>query len=63
MSGISLAAIKIGEIIFNLQPVETILYAGIITVVFSTLGGFRGVVLTDFFLRQKFHFATIRAIS
>ena len=50
MSGISLAAIKIGEIIFNLQPVETILYAGIITVVFSTLGGFRGVVLTDFFL-------------
>ncbi len=50
MSGISLAAIKIGEIIFNLQPVETILYAGIITVVFSALGGFRGVVLTDFFL-------------
>ena len=50
MSGISLAAIKIGEIIFNLQPVETILYAGIITVLFSTLGGFRGVVLTDFFL-------------
>ncbi len=50
MSGISLAAIKIGEIIFNLQPIETILYAGIITVVFSALGGFRGVVLTDFFL-------------
>ena len=50
MSGISLAAIKIGEIIFNLQPVETILYAGTITVLFSTLGGFRGVVLTDFFL-------------
>lgn len=50
MSGISLAAIKIGEIIFNLQPIETILYAGTITVLFSTLGGFRGVVLTDFFL-------------
>ena len=50
MSGISLAAIKIGEIIFNLQPVETIFYAGVITVLFSTLGGFRGVVLTDFFL-------------
>ena len=50
MSGISLAAIKIGEIIFNLQPVETIFYAGLITVLFSTLGGFRGVVLTDFFL-------------
>ena len=50
MSGISLAAIKIGEIIFNLQPIETIFYAVVITVVFSTLGGFRGVVLTDFFL-------------
>ena len=50
MSGISLAAIKIGEIIFNLQPIETIFYAGVITVLFSTLGGFRGVVLTDFFL-------------
>jgi len=50
MSGISLAAIKIGEIIFNLQPVETIFYAGLITVLFSTLGGFRGVVVTDFFL-------------
>ena len=50
MSGISLAAIKIGEIIFNLQPVETIFYAGVVTVLFSTLGGFRGVVLTDFFL-------------
>ena len=50
MSGISLAAIKIGEIIFNLQPIETIFYAGLITVLFSTLGGFRGVVLTDFFL-------------
>ena len=50
MSGISLAAIKIGEIIFNLQPVETIFYAGVITVLFSTLGGFRVVVLTDFVL-------------
>ena len=50
MSGISLAAIKIGEIIFNLQPIETIFYAGVITVLFSTLGGFKGVVLTDFFL-------------
>ena len=50
MSGISLAAIKIGEIFFNLQPIETILYGGIVTLIFSVLGGFRGVVLTDFFL-------------
>lgn len=50
MSGISLAAIKIGEIIFNIKPLETILFGGTIAVIFSALGGFRGVVLTDFFL-------------
>ena len=34
----------------GLTPVETILYAGSITVIFSTVGGFRGVVYTDFIL-------------
>ena len=61
MSFISVPAIKIGEIIFNLQPVETIFYAGVITVLFSTLGGFRGVVLTDFFLFFKAMFGSIMA--
>ena len=50
MAGVTLAAIKIGEIMLGLDPVETILYAGSITVVFSTVGGFRGVVYTDFIL-------------
>ena len=50
MSGVTLAAIKIGEIMLGLSPIETILYAGTITVVFSTVGGFRGVVYTDFIL-------------
>jgi len=50
MSGVTLAAIKIGEIMLGLSPMETILYAGSITVVFSTVGGFRGVVYTDFIL-------------
>ena len=50
MSGVTLAAIKIGEIMLGLTPLETILYAGTITVVFSTVGGFRGVVYTDFIL-------------
>ena len=50
MSGVTLAAIKIGEIMLGLSPVDTILYAGTITVVFSTVGGFRGVVYTDFIL-------------
>ena len=50
MSGVTLAAIKIGEIMLGLSPIDTILYAGTITVVFSTVGGFRGVVYTDFIL-------------
>ena len=50
MSGVTLAAIKIGEIMLGLSPLDTILYAGTITVIFSTVGGFRGVVYTDFIL-------------
>jgi Na+/proline symporter len=50
MAGVTLAAIKIGGIMLNLQPWETILYAGTVTVIFSTLGGFKGVVYTDFVL-------------
>jgi Na+/proline symporter len=50
MAGVILAAIKIGEIMLGLDPLQTILYAGTITVIFSTVGGFRGVVYTDFVL-------------
>ena len=50
MAGVPLAAINIGEIMLGLDPLETIMYAGTITVVFSTVGGFRGVVYTDFIL-------------
>lgn len=50
MAGVTLAAIKIGGIMLGLQPWETVIYAGFITVVFSALGGFKGVVYTDFIL-------------
>ncbi|WP_299312991.1 sodium:solute symporter family protein [uncultured Aquimarina sp.] len=50
MAGVTLAAIKIGSIMLGLEPWETIVYAGIITVIFSALGGFKGVVYTDFLL-------------
>jgi Na+/proline symporter len=47
MAAVTLAAIKIGGVIFQLSPVATITVAGVITVIFSMAGGFRGVVLTD----------------
>ena len=50
MGGISLAAIKIGQVMLGLSAFETIGIAGIITVFFSTIGGFKGVVYTDFIL-------------
>ncbi len=50
MSAVTLAAIKIGQIMLGLEPWETVIYAGVITVVFSAVGGFKGVVYTDFLL-------------
>ncbi|HBY70076.1 MAG TPA: Na+:solute symporter, partial [Flavobacteriaceae bacterium] len=48
MASVCLAAIKIGGILFNLQPWECVLYASIITVTYSSIGGLRGVILSDF---------------
>ena len=50
MSAVTLAAIKIAQIMLGLTPLETIGYAGLVTVIFSTIGGFKGVVYTDFIL-------------
>ncbi|WP_418511137.1 sodium:solute symporter family protein [Corallibacter sp.] len=50
MAGVTLAAIKIGGIMLGLEPWQTVVVAGLVTVVFSALGGFKGVVYTDFIL-------------
>ncbi|MDX1650850.1 MAG: sodium:solute symporter family protein [Brumimicrobium sp.] len=50
MAAVTLAAIKIGHIMLGLSPVETVGIAGFVTVLFSTIGGFKGVVYTDFIL-------------
>ncbi|RDK85280.1 sodium:solute symporter family protein [Marinirhabdus gelatinilytica] len=48
MASVCLAAIKIGGILFNLEDWECVLYASIITVAYSSFGGLRGVIFTDF---------------
>ncbi|MCH9661003.1 MAG: Na+:solute symporter [Bacteroidetes bacterium] len=48
MAAVCLAAIKIGGILFNLAPWECVVYASIITVLYSSIGGLRGVIFTDF---------------
>jgi Na+/proline symporter len=50
MSGVTLAAIKIGAVMLDISAIETIFYAGGVTLIFSAVGGFRGVVYTDFIL-------------
>ncbi|MFN2167729.1 MAG: sodium:solute symporter family transporter, partial [Anaerolineae bacterium] len=50
----------IGGVMLGLKPVQTILLAGMVTVVFSTAGGFRSEVLTDFIL---FIIAMIGAVA
>jgi len=50
MSAVTLAAIKMGTIMLGLEPWQTVISAGLITVIFSAVGGFKGVVYTDFIL-------------
>lgn len=48
MATVCLAGIKIGGVMLGLSPVQTLLIAGVITMLYSAIGGLRGVILTDF---------------
>ncbi|RLD09375.1 MAG: Na+:solute symporter [Chlamydiae bacterium] len=50
MAMVSLAAIKIGGVMLGLSPINCIIWASLITVIFSSMGGFKGVLITDFLL-------------
>ena len=49
MAGVCLAGAKIANILLGLSQQETLLYASIIVVIYSSLGGLKGVLITDFF--------------
>ena len=49
MGTVTLAAIKIGSIMFGLQPLTIVVSISIIVVVYSALGGIKGVIWADFF--------------
>ncbi len=49
MATVSLAAIKIGGVMLGLTPAETLLISSVVTVIYSSIGGLKGVLLTDFF--------------
>lgn len=60
MAGVTLAAIKIAQIMLGIPPLQTVIIGGFVTMLFSAIGGFKGVVYTDFFL---FFLAMIGAIG
>ncbi|MDF9826510.1 SSS family solute:Na+ symporter [Ereboglobus sp. PH5-5] len=49
MATVSLAAIKIGQVLFGLSPVETLLWAMAGVAVYATLGGLTGSIWADFY--------------
>jgi SSS family transporter len=48
MAGVCLAGAKIANILLGLSQAETLIYASVIVVFYASLGGLKGVLLTDF---------------
>ncbi len=48
MGSVSLAAVKFGEIMLGIPGWQILSVAGIITIIYSTIGGLKAVILTDF---------------
>ena len=48
MATVMLAGVKIGSIMLGATPIQTIVAISSFTVLYSSLGGFKGVVMTDF---------------
>ncbi|MCF6240401.1 MAG: Na+:solute symporter [Bacteroidales bacterium] len=46
---VSLALIKIGAVMMQWSPAQTMIVAAVVTVTYSAFGGLRGIILTDFF--------------
>ena len=60
MGAVTLAAVKFGSVLFGFTPLQCVVVAGTATVIFSTVGGLRGILLSDLFL---FVLAMIGAIA
>jgi SSS family transporter len=48
MAGVCLAGAKIANILLGLSQAETLIYASIVVVFYASLGGLKGVLITDF---------------
>ncbi|MFK7736117.1 MAG: sodium:solute symporter family protein [Pirellulaceae bacterium] len=60
MANVILAGIKLSGILLGATPLQTVLVAGTVTVIYTLMGGLRGVILTDCF---QFVMAMVGAIG
>ncbi|MCC9644773.1 Na+:solute symporter [Rhodopirellula sp. JC740] len=49
MANVILAGIKLGGVLLGASPLEVVLITGTVTVIYTLMGGLRGVILTDCF--------------
>ncbi len=59
MATVCLAGIKIAGVLLDIDPITTVMIVSVVTVIYSALGGLKGVILTDF---VQFIFAMVGAI-
>lgn len=59
MGTVTLAAIKLGAVMFDLSPIATVLIISTVVVIYSVLGGIKGVLWTDLF---QYGIATLGAL-
>ena len=59
MATVCLAGIKIAGVLLDINPIATVVLVSVVTVIYSALGGLKGVILTDF---VQFTFAMIGAV-
>ena len=62
MGAVSLAVVKFGEVVMGVDGWVTLLVAGAVTLVYSSLGGLKGVIWTDF-VQVLLHCSTCPAAS
>jgi SSS family solute:Na+ symporter len=61
MGTVTLAAIKIGAVMLNLSPWQTVVGASIVVVIYAAVGGLKGVIWADFFQYSVAMFGAVLA--
>lgn len=61
MGTVTLAAIKIGAVMLNLKPWQTVVGASLVVVIYASLGGLKGVIWADFFQYSVAMFGAVLA--